>query len=173
MAKCAECGFLSLRNIETRALDEAEETFRKDGKTVGVERSYPAEIGMARFRIEEAVTRYVHEKLPLCFQGSYDLRVLISQLMDDEECDIYECIKTITHKDRECDLFTSWQQGSTPKEHREMIDRQKFMEWQERQRKDDRRWRIIELIVLGFIAVVVAGGFTILGAFIERGSLFP
>ena len=54
-----------------------------------------------------------------------------------------------------------------------MVDRQKFMEWQERQRKDDGHWRIIELIVLGFIAVVVAGGFTILGAFIERGSLFP
>ena len=53
-----------------------------------------------------------------------------------------------------------------------MLERQRWKEWQEEQRRSDRRWRIIELIVLGIIVTLLAGGFTILGAFIERGSLF-
>ena len=54
-----------------------------------------------------------------------------------------------------------------------MLDRQRWQEWHEEQRREDKRWRVIELIVIGIITIVIAGGFTILGAFIERGSLFP
>ena len=68
------------------------------------------------------------------------------------------------------------------KEHREMMDRDRMLQWQaqredadrewrERQRNDDKRWRRIELIVIGVIGVLVAGGFAILGAFIQRGSI--
>jgi hypothetical protein len=162
MAKCVECGFLSLRNVETRALDEAEETFRKDGKTVSVERSYPQEIGMARFITEEAISRYVHEKLPICFAGSCDLRALISELVADKECDIYEGIKTITHENRECDLFAEWRQGSTPKEHQEMIDRQAMLKYQAEREDADRKWQTKQL----WFMAIVAGIFTIIGGVI-------
>jgi len=37
-------------------------------------------------------------------------------------------------------------------------------------RKWEKKWRIIEIIVLGIFAVIVAGGFTVLGAFLQRGS---
>ena len=80
--------------------------------------------------------------------------------------DIHELRAThIIDDDRTCQEFTKWRQGFTPKEHREMLDRKDFREWQEKQRKSDRWWRIIEV----FILVVFAGLFTLLGAFIGRG----
>lgn len=62
-----------------------------------------------------------------------------------------------------------------------MIDRGSMLKWQteredadrkwrEEQRKEDKHWRIIEIIVIGLISVLVAGGFTLLGAFISRGG---
>ena len=65
-----------------------------------------------------------------------------------------------------------------------MLDREAMLRWQaereesdrkwrEKQDKEDKHWRKIELIVFGVIAVLVAGGFTVLGAFIQRGFLFP
>ena len=51
-----------------------------------------------------------------------------------------------------------------------MQDRQWLYDVEERRRKEDKNWRRIELIVLGVIAVLVAGGFTILGAIIGRGD---
>ena len=52
-----------------------------------------------------------------------------------------------------------YHQGFTPKEHREMIDR-------ERQRREDFRRHIIEVVVL----IVGAGLFTLLGAWIASGN---
>ncbi len=61
-----------------------------------------------------------------------------------------------------------------------MLDRMALLKWQaereeadrkyhKEERREDKRWRVIELIVLGVISVLVAGGFTILGAYISRG----
>ena len=72
--------------------------------------------------------------------------------------------------------------GFSPKEHREMMDREWMLKWQadreeadrkwrEKQRQEDKQWRRIELIVIGIIGVLVAGGFAVLGAFIQRGSI--
>jgi hypothetical protein len=51
-------------------------------------------------------------------------------------------------RERKCGEFADWQQGFTPKEHRELIDRQKLLErednWQKFQAQmaeDDRKWR--------------------------------
>ena len=77
-------------------------------------------------------------------------------------------IKQVIQKERECgESFTEWQLGFTPKEHREMMDRQEWRDWQERQRKDDRGWRIKEIAIL----VLMTGGFIVLGALIGRGSI--
>lgn len=40
--------------------------------------------------------------------------------------------------------FTEWDQGFTPKEHREMIDTRGLERRREEQRKSDRRWRLFE-----------------------------
>jgi hypothetical protein len=80
--------------------------------------------------------------------------------------------KSAICEERSCEGFTNWQQGFTPKEHREMLDRLRLQEWQDKQRREDKRWRIIELVILGVMTTVVAGGFTVLGAMIERGILF-
>jgi len=84
--------------------------------------------------------------------------------------------KDAINEEIECESFMEWRQGFTPKEHREMLDRERLLKWQaereeedrkwrEEQRKADRCWRIYEGI--GF--VILAGLFTILGAYIARG----
>jgi hypothetical protein len=162
MVKCSECGFLSARNTETRVLEEIESKSRQDGN-----------IGKQRYVL-----------IPVCFvmAASFDeeaeeLRRLPEYAGRRNEIEEHippnwsAITSTIIHKERQCDSFVEWKQGSTPKEHQEMLDRQEWRNWQEKQRKEDKRWRIIELIVFGVIAVLVAGGFTILGALIERGSI--
>ena len=77
---------------------------------------------------------------------------------------VYGCVR---HRGRAYDkgmgtipVFTSRQnEGERCKGRREMLDR-----------KWEKKWRIIEIIVLGIFAVIVAGGFTVLGAFLQRGS---
>jgi len=54
MVKCAECGFLAARNITTRELEEAEDTFREKG--------IPPNI-----IDDDGRLRPKHEQLPLCF----------------------------------------------------------------------------------------------------------
>ena len=58
MVKCAECGFLALRNKESRELEEAEESFRE---------------GVA-LPLVDGGSYYRHEERPLCFARRYDLR---------------------------------------------------------------------------------------------------
>jgi len=149
MFKCSECGYLAVRARTSRELREAEGEYRKRGLRIAIS-----------------------EHIPICFAQVRDFREEIIKEKGASDLDSVDVIPFVS-QEIDCNSFTKWIQGLTPKEHREMLDRQEWRDWQERQRKSDRYWRIVELIVLGFIAVVVAGGFTILGAFIERGSLFP
>lgn len=72
-----------------------------------------------------------------------------------------------------CSAFTTWRQGYTPKEHVEMSLVEEQREWQRNRDRDDRRWRIIELAIMGIIVTLVSVAAQIIAAFIERGSLFP
>jgi len=178
MVKCSECGYLSLRNIETRNLDEAEQVFREWGKIVGVRRSFPSQIEGTPFHVDDGVTSYIHDGLPICFARSHNLTSSFRELISkDYETD--KAIIEIINKEWDCTLFTKWQQGFTPKEHREMMDKKEMLEWQatredndrkwrDAQRNDDKRWRRTELIVLGIVSVVIAGCFTLLGSLISR-----
>jgi hypothetical protein len=164
--KCGDCGFIAARVWKTREFVEIEEEKRCSGE-IG------SEFGGC-------------EPTPVCFINSFDIKEeveILRKVAHDEPSqdsmgghipphwEIH--VKAVLNTERKCESFRKYQQGFTPKEHREMLDRQEWRNWQEKQRKSDRCFRIIELIVLGFIAVIVAGGFTVLGAFIERGSLFP
>lgn len=162
MVKCANCGFLALRKFEVEGLLEADANYRETGERKPVEAP--------------------HWNVPICFMRAADLRgerehpPRMGVVIYEEDpykgwpSEGEQNLAVIT-QERVCDSFTEWQQGFTPKEHREIMDRREWREWQERQRRDDKRWRIIELIVFGVIAVLVAGGFIVLGAFIERGSI--
>ncbi len=153
MVKCAECGFLAIRNTESRELEEAEEIFREKGvvPTTGYLEGQPTSR---------------HEPLPLCFAQVCDLKAEFKKA-DKMGSPGYVALDSVIHMERDCSDFTPWQQGFTPKEHREMLDRQEWRDWQERQRKADRRWRIIEIGIM----VIMTGGFIVLGALIGRGSI--
>ena len=77
-------------------------------------------------------------------------------------------------------LFTPWQQGFTPKDHREwtMMDRKWAMEREDRRDKEQREWQErmeagrhrSTLFWLGLVATVIIAAATIGAAFIERGG---
>ncbi len=144
MVKCADCGFLAVRHHSERYLAEVEGNIREGGE-------WPVQRGGGI---------PIYERRPLCFAMSEQIGVPKD---DYSPLDFKEHI----HEKKDCKEFTEWQQGFTPKEHREMLDRQEFRDWQEKQSKSDRLWRIIESIVF----ILVAGGFTVLGALIAKGSI--
>lgn len=68
-------------------------------------------------------------------------------VVDQSPSDMERCVQEF-NRERSCESFVGWQQGSTPKEHMEMKDREEERKWRSRQ-----DWKLI----------VVAGIFTIVG----------
>lgn len=158
MVKCVECGYLAARNVSNRGLDEVEDLFRDKGMP-------PA--------IYDASGHNPHQgwnPTPLCFSRCYDLIDEVSRLGMAESQKCIAVLSVITD-DRQCSSFTKWHRGSTPKEHQEMMDRErrdKFEQevrdservWREKQRDSDKQWQTKQQTNL----VVVAGVFTLIGA---------
>jgi hypothetical protein len=115
--KCSDCGFLSLRNLETNTLDEADEDCRKSG----------------------AVYKNKYPQPPICFKNAFDLRTEIGSSGSVPE-DATNTLKVL-NKDRECLKHTLWKPGYTPKEHQAMIDSESLLRFQEEQRERDRAWQ--------------------------------
>ncbi|HEX78480.1 MAG TPA: hypothetical protein G4O03_08785 [Dehalococcoidia bacterium] len=160
MAKCSECGFLTMRDKTNGLLVEAIDDYRISGNVPTYLEDYE---------------RYYN--YPICFTMAYDLLPEVEeaarkQFFDKSE-DWGKYVLGVITKERECPPkgkalgFTKYQQGFTPKEHREMLDREEWRDWQERQRKADRHWRIIEIVLLA----IISGGFVVLGALIGRGYI--
>lgn len=171
MAKCSECGFLAIRHNDTHQLEEAFTAFRDHGETTNSE-------GRSSH----------HQQVPVCLMRVVSFAKLLGN--DTAKATVAKEIQS----DRQCNRFTPWNQGFTPKEHAEMIQQEKLLEWQrerenaareweERQARSDKEWREKEasvassrhrweLILLGLL--VPAGGIAaqIASAFIERGDLF-
>lgn len=126
MPKCSECGFLAAKNIHTRNLEEVEGGFRRSGNSPN-EIMGGKEIGYPRYK-----------EYPICFVQEYDLIDSFERITGRDS----EKFLTIVNEERECKAFTEWQQGFTPKEHREMIDR-----------KWEKKWHWIEI---GIIVIVTA-----------------
>ena len=78
----------------------------------------------------------------------------------------YGVIAAIINAERECTKFTGWQQGFTPKEHREILDRQWMTDREDRrdvdQRKFQERLHREQIVIMGF-GIILA---TILAAVI-------
>jgi hypothetical protein len=84
--------------------------------------------------------------MPLCLARAWDLPSEIKG--DIARYDEGKCVRVL-QKERLCESFTKWHQGFSPKEHREMMDREEWRKWQASQ-----NWKL----------VIVAGVFALLGA---------
>lgn len=177
MVKCAECGFLAVRNFVNRGLEEAEETFREKG--------YPTNIFDAEGRL-----RPIHEELPLCFAQRYNLRDKFKEFAGKDSPDNFS-VRYVINEERECEAFTKWQLGFTPREHREMLDQKRKQESEARREHEDREWRERqeekqriwqeqqgykrlrwEIIIFGVLVTLALIGGQVFAAFIQRGSLW-
>ncbi len=162
MVKCADCGFLTMRNRYTGGLDEMVREFRETGEPPTRKRPPVSDATTHPLGWSDNIWPYAN--VPLCFvlaRDEYgDFAVAPKDLgyQDFPSSMVLE----ILQKDRECEAFTRWMLGFTPKEHREMLDREQARKLDEDRRKSDRRWHVVELITI----TLMAGAFTILGAVI-------
>jgi hypothetical protein len=130
VVRCADCGYLGLRNLETGALDEADEAFLRDAtiRPVSGVRSMAA-----------------YDALPVCAKGAVNFR---EEANPGHQPSIVQAIT----KPRECREFMKRHTGLAPKEHRQMeIDHfirteqarlaREQREWQEARQKEDREHR--------------------------------
>lgn len=164
MARCIDCGYLAARAVESRQLVEVE----KDVRETGVPPVRPSD----RF--------YSQERAPVCFVGAADLHEEIlaelgSLVPGTDRKQVLDglnglfLVKQWERERPDCDarrMFTKWQMGFSPKEHREMIDRQRRDTSEAGQRRSDRKWRVFEAVLF-----ILAGAATaVVGALVERGD---
>ena len=154
MVKCADCGYLAVRSKVDYSLGEATSDFREKGMVA---------IG----RDDRGMNQHpLHENIPLCFTRQPYFRDATKNIKNRDNP--FEEVKAMIQKDIDCKEFTTWQQGFTPKEHREMQSIKEQREWQEKQRKSDRCWRFWEIL-----AFIIAGAVTaFIASLIGRGSLW-
>jgi hypothetical protein len=77
----------------------------------------------------------------------------------------------VAAEERKCAEFCEWRQGFSPKEHREMVDREELRRWQADREDADRLWRERQdekrddrQAALLWQLAGVAGLFTLIGA---------
>ncbi len=179
--RCADCGFLALRRMRDDELVHAPLEMRQSGQP-----PHAMDIGEPRY-----------DYLPICLELAIDLPTLIKARVTPEKFvsrpshrpDWIAMAHTLDEiqVERDCQRWVQWRQGSTPKEHREMMDRERMLEWQAAREDADRQWREqessrnerlrrfeLKLVLIGVaisvFAVLAGVGATIAGAFIERGG---
>lgn len=179
--QCKDCGFLTLRNEYSGLLDEVDADFRTTGNPP--RRRVPNRTMQSMD--SEVTTPYRH--VPICFAQEYNL---LNDLWPSEnpfwDKDIPgEMVKQIIDKERPCASYMRWRPGFTPKEHREMQDRQRqrdnerAAQKEAKDREDARdeqakKWRSDDLKViksqhrwqLFWFGVAVVGA-TLLGSLIQ------
>jgi len=129
--KCSECGFLALRQTDTQELMEAPIRYRDHGNVpldpMRTNREYAA-------------------RLPICFVRKRDFSQSLRDWPEHPEPNSIspQDVLRLISEDYPCDDetgFTEWQQGFTPKEHREMLDREWRLKFEADEREKDRKWR--------------------------------
>jgi hypothetical protein len=166
MVRCADCGFLAVKHPKNRTLCEVELNLREQGK------EWP--------KTPDGLNS-LYDTIPICFVRAAKLA---EEMHGTGGASFYHVIR----RERDCIAFTFWQQGFSPREHKEMLDSKEQRAWQEarhkedqafqermradertfqvQQKNSDRRWQ--------FVMVVLGAGLTALGAAIIRMiSLVP
>jgi hypothetical protein len=96
-------------------------------------------------------------------------------------------VHAAVNKERECDKFTEWMPGFTPKEHAEMVHDEFLLKMQKDQHESDLKWRAEQerktqerwqsenrlqkysLIIIGIVGTVVLAAAQIVGSLIQAG----
>ena len=102
---CDKCGLIAVRNIKTRELEEVEDNQRNTGQPI-LTRINP--LGDTEPR---------HEKIPECIMQAEDFAALPP--LSSQTLPLF-----FMQLPRQCQHFIKWQKGSSPKEQKEIIDRQ-------------------------------------------------
>jgi hypothetical protein len=140
MVKCAECGFLATRRLWSHELVEAAAPYRDEGQQ-------PTDPQNRNF--------YSCELVPVCAvqRRNFVERLLrqgrTTQIGQDELT--REEVRAALLEEYDCAQWTVWHQGFTPKEHREMLDRQSM----HRQQVSNSRWNLA--VAVGAVIVALAG----------------
>ena len=197
--RCADCGFITLRNRNTGQLDEVDSDFRETGNPPHLKMPVVGGAAM-KFALVD-MTPYRHQ--PVCFARAVNLGAerpgTPEVLASHPDWSSESMLEVLTKPRPDCagsaftSAFTKWQQGFTPKEHREMRDREEKLDreegsrsgaegraesrdadqrqWQEamtkaaEERDDARHWR--EMWIIGVAVTLAIALSTILGAAIE------
>ena len=150
--KCVDCGYLAVRDLDTRQLEEAER-----GETGNV--VFP---NVRKVAYGGAMSpKY---DLPICFARASNLQSEYGVRPSDAELyRIWQAnIQKVLIQERDCSDFTDWITGFTPREHREMIDRENMLKWQSEREDADKKWRSTQERYL----VKVAGTYAIIAGII-------
>jgi hypothetical protein len=119
MVSCAKCGFLTYKDHSTKMLEEASLEARRNG----------------HFPTDGPII-----PSPRCFVLTFNLPLEVSELAkqasDQEEKGPAIFLKVI-QKERSCPTFCQWHQGSSTKEHREMLLHIEMQKLHDDQRKAD------------------------------------
>ncbi|GEM_PF-2127383 len=175
MVKCADCGFLAVYRWGLTEIEDASLVLR-DNRAL-----YPNPQGA------------IEDVLPICFLAEKHLgealeafddgRKLVNQLRNHGQVTdrAYWLVQmdSAIQKEHSCPSFVPYRIGFSPKEHREMLDRQWMLEreerrdrdareWQERESSTNRKWRFWEFVVAVIALIVI-----VIAAFIERGAKAP
>lgn len=151
MVKCGECGFYSTRHAPSGSLTEVPYEWRVDKPDLRTGRDTP----------------YMY--FPVC-------GVRAKRLHDETSERTATELWKIGKLERTCDRWTEWHIGFTPKEHREMLDRDRILDREERRDKEQRdwqrtesasnkRWRLAEFLVACVTAIIL-----IVTVMVIRGS---
>lgn len=109
MCKCADCGFLAVREFQSKQLVEVEIDIRRTWKI-------PQNFDYQHKRYLE---------IPICFARAVRLDTEIGK--NESEVRVSDILAVI-NKERECSGFAEWQHGFTPKEHQQMILSERMLE---------------------------------------------
>ncbi|MFC1916584.1 hypothetical protein ACFLX1_00400 [Chloroflexota bacterium] len=140
MEKCVDCGFLCLFNYYYGHYVGADYSYRTKGVQGGI-----LTTGLAR---EPYCSVHAENLLPEPFVLNGEK----IQFTKDEKQNVFknergefviqEAALAIINQPRDCaDNFIRWQQGFTPKEHSEMLDRQWMLDREDLRDKEDKEWR--------------------------------
>ncbi len=129
--RCKDCGFLGIRKTGDREIVEVELQIRETG-------DFPYELQFTKGDMW-ADQQYHYEPRPICFMREPEFLAETQREISpgDREAQFTNVIR----RERNCDSFTPWKQGNTPKEHSEMLERQLMLDWQDKRDEADRTWR--------------------------------
>jgi hypothetical protein len=124
--RCINCGFLALRWRFSQELVEAPRPYRDTGRPP-VELDRQSDLGGESYL-----------RVPVCFEDQRDFwqeaAYVVVPPNDPERIDDL-ALRDMLLKQINCDRFARYRQGSTPKEHREMLDRQWMIEREDAMRQ--------------------------------------